>query len=130
MIDLMTELEKDTRREKDLLLALAPMYVPVLSALLLFSCAAAKSAQEITVQVPPEFTGMVLINPCDPKATADHALVNARGLAATSACPKPGQQVTLLIDRAGKTYRISPENVIVLRAGDGLPVEINATVPR
>ena len=105
------------------------MYVPVLSALLMFSCAAAKSAQEITVQVPPEFTGTVRINLCDPKASTDHALVSAQRLAATSACPKPGQQITLLIERAGKTYRITPENVIVQRAGDGLPVEINAPVP-
>jgi hypothetical protein len=71
----------------------------------------------------------VRINPCDPKASADHAIVDAQGRVATSGCPKPGQQVTLLIERAGKTYRVSPENVIVLRAGDGLPVEIHAAVP-
>jgi hypothetical protein len=129
MIDLLSEVEKDPRREKDLFLALAPIYVPVLSALLLFSCGAARSAQEIMVQVPEEFTGTVKIDPCESKASVDHVLVDAKGLAATSACPKPGQRVTLLIVRAGKTYRITPENVAVLRAGDGLPVRIQASVP-
>lgn len=129
MIDLFAEVDKDPRWEKDLFLALSPIYVPVLSALLLFSCAAAKSAQEITVQVPEEFSGLVKIDPCESKASADHISVDAKGLAATSSCPKTGQQVTLVIVRAGKTYRITPENVAVLRAGDGLPVRIQATVP-
>ena len=90
MIDLLSEVEKDPRREKDLFLALAPIYVPVLSALLLFSRGAARSAQEIIVQVPEEFTGTVKIDPCESKASVDHVLVDAKGLAATSACPKPG----------------------------------------
>jgi len=119
----------DEREERAVFLALAPMYVTLLSALLLFSCGAAKSAQEITVQVPDRFAGMVQIDPCDAKANKDHVVADAKGMAATSSCPRPGQGVTIVIVRAGQSYRVSPEYVKILRAGDGVPVRIEAAVP-
>ena len=117
--------EGDVRSDKDLFLTLAP----ILCALLVLSCGAAKSAQEITVQVPDGFAGTLQIEPCNASANADHVTLDARGVATTSACPGRGQLVTLVIVRGGQTYRIVPENVKVLRTGDGLPVRIEATIP-
>jgi hypothetical protein len=122
--------KRDQDQHKNVFLALAPMYVTIFCALLLFSCAAAKSAQQITVQVPDEFAGTLQIDPCDRSASVDHILADAKGAAATSACPHRGDQITLIIVRAGKTYRVIPENVTIVRTGDGLPVRIQAAAPR
>jgi hypothetical protein len=120
---------QDEREEKDVFLTLAPMYLTVLSASLLFSCGAAKSAQEIAVQVPDHFAGTLQIAPCNASATKDHVTANDKGVAQTSSCPQSGQAVTLVIVRGSQMQRITPENVQVMRAGDGIPVRIQATVP-
>src|SRR5215467_5546236 len=114
----------DERGERAVFLALAPMYITVLSALLLFSCGAAKSAQEITVQVPDHFAGTLQIAPCNANAAKDHVTVDEKGAGQTSSCPQPGQAVTLVIVRGDQVQRITPENVQVMRAGDGIPVRI------
>ena len=116
-------------KNSELLIMLAPLYVVVLSALLLFSCGAAKSAQEITVKVPDQFAGVLHIAPCDRNGGPEPVITDPQGAASTSACPKGGRQVTLVVLRAGQTYRISPEEVTIRRAGDGVPVSIEATVP-
>jgi hypothetical protein len=122
--------EQNQDQNKDVFLALAPMYVTMFGALLLSSCAAAKSAQQITVQVPDEFAGTLQINPCDRSASVDHVAADAKGAAASSACSHRGDQVTLIIVRGGKTDRVIPGNVTILRTGDGLRVRIEAAAPR
>jgi hypothetical protein len=126
----MTDLrEKNARSDKDLFSTFAPMYMTILCALLVLSCGAANSAQEITVQVPDRFTGTLQIDTCNVAASSDHVTVDAHGAAMTPACPTRGQQVTLVIAGGGQTYRIVPDKVTVVRTGDGLPVRIQATLP-
>jgi hypothetical protein len=119
---------KHRARADELLIILTPLYVTLLSALLLFSCGAGSSAREITVQVPDTFAGTLRISPCD-RSQSERVAVDERGVTATSVCPRSGEQVTLVVIRSGQTYRISPENVTIRRAGDGLPVSIEATIP-
>src|SRR5215475_13328398 len=106
-------------KEKDLLLMFAPLYVVVLSALLLFSCGAAKSAQEISVKVPDQFVGALKISPCQREANPEPVVIDRQGTGSTSSCPLGGRQVTLVIMQNGRTYRISPDQVKIRRAGDG-----------
>src|SRR5262245_51131562 len=113
-------------KENELLIMFAPLYVVMVSALLLFSCGAAKSAQEITVKVPDQFAGVVKISPCDRNANPDPVMTDAKGVGNTSTCPLGGRQVTLVVLRNGQTYRISPDEVKIRRAGDGMPVSIEA----
>ena len=116
-------------RENELLLMLVPLYVVMLSTLLLFSCGAAKSAQEITLKVPDHFAGVVKISPCDRNAGPPPIAVDTQGMGSTSECPQGGRQVSLIVVRADQTYRISPEHVKIRRTGDGLPVSIEASLP-
>jgi hypothetical protein len=118
---------RENAKENDVLV-LAPLYVTILSALLVFSCGAAKSPQEITVRVPDEFSGIVRVTPCD-RTSAERAIASSQGVAATTACPGKNDQVTLVLIRSGQIYRIPPEQVTIRRAGDGLPVSIEAVMP-
>jgi hypothetical protein len=103
--------------------------LPVFSSLFLFSCGARKSPKQIAIRVGDDFAGVLRIRPCAASGSVDNLSADERGAAETSVCPYDSEQITLLVSRAGKTYRISPENVTVVRAGDGLPVSIEARVP-
>jgi len=54
--------------------------------------------------------------------------LSARGTAATSACPRPGETVSLMVVKGNEKYRIPTDEVTIERAGDGLPVAIKARV--
>jgi hypothetical protein len=49
-------------------------------------------------------------------------------LAPTSACPKPGETITLNVVKGAQNYRVPSNEVTIERAGDGLPVAIKARV--
>jgi hypothetical protein len=100
----------------------------VFAAFLLYSCAAKQAPREIKVTVPSEFSGQITLNPCSEGLSAEVTL-SARGTAPTSACPKPGETVTLTVVKGSQNYRISGNDVTIERAGDGLPVAIKAHVP-
>jgi hypothetical protein len=117
------------RIEREILLITMLLAVPVTSALLLFSCGSRRAPQQLTVQVPDDFSGALRIRACQQGAALDKLDADAKGSAATSACFHKEEQVTLLIVRGSKTYRISPEDVMILRTGDGLATEIRAQVP-
>jgi hypothetical protein len=99
----------------------------VFAAFLLFSCGAKQAPKEIKVTVPADFSGEMTLDPCTNGLTAEVSL-NAQGAAATSACPKPGETVTLTVVKGGQNYRVPTEEVKIERAGDGLPVAIKAHV--
>ncbi len=95
------------------------------AAFLLFSCAAKQAPLEVTVTVPANYTGQISLDPCSARASAD-VVLDAKGTAPTSVCPQSGEAVTLKVVTADRSYRISPEEVTIQRAGDGLPVAIKA----
>jgi hypothetical protein len=99
----------------------------VFAAFLLFSCGAKQAPKEIKVTVPADFSGEMTLDPCANGLPAEVSL-NARGVAPTSACPKPGETVTLTVVKSGQNYRVPTEEVKIERAGDGLPVAIRARV--
>jgi hypothetical protein len=99
----------------------------VFAAFLLFSCGAKQAPKEIKVIVPADFSGEMTLDPCTNGVPSEVSL-NARGTAATSACPKPGESVSLTVVKSGENYRVPTEEVKIERAGDGLPVAIKARV--
>ena len=99
----------------------------VFAASLLYSCAAKQAPREIKVTVPADFSGEITLDPCTIGLPAE-ATVNGRGTAPTSACPKPGDTVTLTVVKGNRNYRIPSNEVKIERAGDGLPVAIKAHI--
>jgi hypothetical protein len=105
----------------------ALLLATVFAAFLLFSCGAKQAPREIKVTVPPDFSGQMTLDPCTAGLSSEVTL-SSRGTAATSACPKPGETVTLTVVKGNENYRISSDDVTIERAGDGLPVAIKAHV--
>ena len=105
----------------------ALLLATVFAASLLFSCAAKQAPREIKVNVPADFSGQITLDPCTAGLSAEVTLT-AQGTAATSACPKPGETVTLTVVKGSQNYRIPSNDVTIERAGDGLPVAIKAHV--
>ena len=99
----------------------------VFAAFLLYSCGAKQAPREVKVKVPQGFAGQTTLDPCTEGLSAEVS-VNARGSGQTSACPKPGDTVTLTVVQGDKNYRIPTDEVTIERAGDGLPVAIKARV--
>jgi hypothetical protein len=99
----------------------------VFAAFLLYSCGAKQAPREIRVTVPSNYSGEMTLDPCGSGLSAEVTL-SVRGTAATSACPRPGETVTLTVVKGDENYRIPPSEVTIERAGDGLPVAIKARV--
>jgi hypothetical protein len=99
----------------------------VFAAFLLYSCGAKQAPREIKVTVPADFSGEMMLDPCTNGLPPEVSL-NAQGMAPTSACPKPGETVTLTVVKGSQTYSIPTNEVTIERAGDGLPVAIRARV--
>lgn len=73
-------------------------------------------------------SGAVKLDPCSP-GSSSQVTVNSTGSAQTSACPKPGEGVSLTVVQGGLERRVPEDQVTIERAGDGLPVAIKASVP-
>jgi hypothetical protein len=100
----------------------------IFATFLLFSCAAKQAPREITVTVPPDYSGQVTLDPCSARSSATVS-VDSSGSGTTSACPQQGETVTITIVKDGVDLRVPLDQVIIERAGDGLPVAIKARVP-
>jgi hypothetical protein len=100
----------------------------IFATFLLFSCAAKQAPHEITVKVPDNYSGELNLVPCSQGSPAEVA-VNSNGSGQTSACPKPGDELSLRVVQSGLERRVPPDQVRIERAGDGLPVAIKARVP-
>jgi hypothetical protein len=99
----------------------------VFAAFLLYSCGAKQAPREITVRVPSDYSGEITLDPCSTGLPPEVTL-NPRGTTPTSACPRPGETVTLTIVKGSENYRIPTNEVTIERAGDGWPVAIKARV--
>jgi hypothetical protein len=100
----------------------------IFATFLLFSCAAKQAPREITVTVPPNYSGEVTLDPCFAHSSAAVS-VDSKGSGTTSVCPHQGETVTITIVKDGVDLRVPQDQVIIERAGDGLPVAIKARVP-
>jgi hypothetical protein len=100
----------------------------IFATLLLFSCAAKQAPRDITVKVPENYSGPLNLNPCFQESSGEVS-VDSNGSARTSACPKPGESVTLTVVQGGVEHRIPPDQITIERAGDGLPVMIKTRIP-
>jgi hypothetical protein len=95
---------------------------------LLFSCAAKQAPHEIIVKVPDTYSGELNLDPCAQGSSAQ-VTVSSNGSGQTSACPKPGEEVSLTIVQTGLEHRVPRDQVRIERAGDGLPDAIKVRVP-
>lgn len=98
----------------------------LLAGTILLSCGAKPKALEISVEVRPEYRGALRVTPCSSRngpARADEL-----GRAYVAACPQPGQEIELVITRGDKSYHIPSERLTVSKTGDGIPVEVIASV--
>jgi hypothetical protein len=99
----------------------------------LLACAAKNPPHQIQITVPDNYSGTVRVVPCQgttPSTGNSTAATLTEPLTIyASACPNPGEQIELLVTRAGTVTRIMPENLSVARTGDGIPVEVSAHVP-
>ncbi len=105
----------------------ALLLATVFAAFLLYSCGAKQAPREIRVTVPSDFSGEMTLDPCANGLSAEVTL-SSRGTAATAACPRPGETITLTVIKGSQNYRIPADEVTIERAGDGLPVVIKARV--
>jgi hypothetical protein len=105
----------------------ALLLATVFAAFLLYSCGAKQAPRELKVTVPADYSGQVSLDPCA-TGLPPEVTVNSHGTAPTSACPKPGETVTLTVVKGSQNYRIPTDEVTIERAGDGLPVAIKAQV--
>ena len=100
-------------------------FVPhLLAATILLSCGAKPKALEISVEVQPEYRGALRVTPCSSR----NGPADELGRAYVAACPQPGQEIQLLISQGGKSYHIPSERLTVNKTGDGIPVEVIASI--
>lgn len=98
----------------------------LLAATMLLSCGAKPKALEINVEVQPEYRGALRVTPCSSRngpARADEL-----GRAYAAAYPQPGQEIELVVIQGGKSYHIPSERLRVNTTGDGIPVEVIASI--
>ena len=106
----------------------ALLIATVFATSLLYSCAAKQAPREITVTVPADYSGEINLDPCS-QGVSSEVTLSAKGTADTAVCPQPGETVSLTVIKGETSYHISPDDVKIERAGDGLPVAIKARVP-
>jgi hypothetical protein len=99
----------------------------------LLACAAKNPPHQIQITVADNYSGTVRVVPCQGAGPSTGNSAPATPIQPltvyTSACPSPGEQIELLVTRAGNVTRIMPESLSVARTGDGIPVEVLAHVP-
>jgi hypothetical protein len=119
--------EAPTMRTNPRVVQLLQRCVPVLAtAVFLFSCAAKKSVAQLTVEIPADFSGQLRIHPCRAGAPSEHLMADPSGQADTSTCLQGGEQVDVVVVRSGRAWQIPSSQMELLRAGDGMVVEIRA----
>jgi hypothetical protein len=98
----------------------------LLACTILLSCAAKAKPLEINVEVRPDYKGALHVTPCSSKPGPVRA--DDQGRAYAGECPRPGQEIELVVMRGGQTYRIPAEKLTVSKTGDGIPVEVIASI--
>jgi hypothetical protein len=98
----------------------------LLACTILLSCAAKPKAVEINVEVQPGYKGTLHVRPCSNQS--DLARADEQGKAYATACPQPGQEIELVVVQGGAIRRIPPERLIINKTGDGIPIEVIASI--
>ena len=102
-------------------------FVPhLLAATILLSCGAKPKALEIAVEVQPGYRGALHVTPCSSRNGAARA--DELGRAYVEACPQPGQEIELVVTQGDKNFHIPSERLTVHKTGDGIPIEVIASV--
>jgi hypothetical protein len=117
------EFHTEPTKFRDILLRRCAPHLLACTALL--SCGANPTPVSIQVEVSPGYKGILDIAPCSSKATSK---ADDQGKVYTSECPRPGQEIEVVVVQGGQTYRIPPEKLSVSRAGDGVPVAISGQI--
>ena len=102
--------------------------VEIAAIILMLSCASSRPLQAITVHVPSGFAGTIRIATCIPAAPATDISLNSSGAAETSACPSRETSVDVVVMRGDQRYTPAPENVSILRTGDGIATAIRIDI--
>jgi hypothetical protein len=95
-----------------------------LCSLFLFSCAAKKAPERLTVVAPEDFSGVIKITTCDNHAVSDNILLDSSGRGRTSICSSSAD-LTLRLVRGQQSVDVP---AITSRSGDGFVVNISAKV--
>jgi hypothetical protein len=98
----------------------------LLAGTILLSCAAKPKPLEINVEVQPGYKGTLHITPCSNHSGRIQA--DQQGQAYASECPQPGQEIELVVVQGAATYRIPSSRLQVSKTGDGIPVEVIASI--
>jgi hypothetical protein len=96
--------------------------------LLMMSCASGHAPHQLTVQVARDFVGTLTIATCVPSASDSYISANREGRGETSVCPANDESISVVVVRGDRRVAGAPESVSILRAGDGVPTSIRATV--
>lgn len=98
----------------------------LLACTILLSCAAKPKPLEINVEVQPGYKGTLHITPCSNHPGRMQA--DQQGQAYVAQCPYPGQEIELVVVQGTTTYRIPSSRLRVSKTGDGIPVEVIASI--
>jgi len=97
-----------------------------LASIFLFSCAAKKAPERITVIVPPDFYGTIRLTGCDAQARPDGIVVDSAGHGSTSIC-SASPDLKIVVMREGKSLEVP---ATLSKTGDDLVVSILAELKR
>lgn len=95
---------------------------------LVLSCASSQPPQTLTVRIAPGFSGTIHLSTCIVSAPATDISTDKDGAGQTSACPAREASIAIVVVRDDHQYTIGPENVSVLRTGDGLATSIQTDI--
>jgi hypothetical protein len=93
----------------------------------LLSCASQKPPFKIAIKAPAGFAGQAHVKLCEIGANLV-AELDADGTGATSACPRPGDNLEIFGTRGAESIYITHENVRVVRTGDEIPIALDADI--
>jgi hypothetical protein len=91
----------------------------------LWSCASQKPPFKVEVACPPNFAGHIHVSLCQTAAAAT-AKIDEHGLAFSSACPAPGDNVEIVGKRGDNPIFVPHENIAVKKTGDDIPIALDA----
>ena len=97
---------------------------------LVLSCGASLHPDQLTLRVPPHFSGSVHVTPCVAGAPSGEVVLDEQGMGKTSLCPAVNHAVEIEVVGPDRSYKLNPSEVRILRAGDGIATSIEARLPQ
>jgi hypothetical protein len=90
----------------------------------MFSCASNSRPEQLTIHVPPHFSGTAHINTCMAGAASNEITLDAKGEGQTSLCPARGHRVEVEVIANDRHQRFVDSELNLQRTGDGIPTSI------